>query len=153
MAPRICTEEEVRAFYERWKSRVFAYCLLYLGDEALAEEATEEAFLLYFQWIATTFWSDSGQIPLSLLQATVNAAQKRCAIRHKPIRLGNAIEDVVPFLGCEERMVFVLRSVLDLPYSLIAAATGLEQAQAEGYWTQAMLHVREMLMSKPTVTK
>ena len=148
MVPRISTEEEVRGFYERWKSPVFTYCLLYLGDESLAEDATEEAFVRFFEQSSTKFWSDGSQMPLRLLQATLIASQKRCSIRNKTVRLGNSMQDVIPFLPCEERMVFVLHSVLDVPYSVIAAATGFDQITATGYWSQAMLRIRELLKEK-----
>lgn len=149
MVPRIQSEEEARSFYDHWKSVVFTYCFLYLGDEPLAEEATQEAFVRFFQQGSTRFWRDGNRVPLSLLQGTLVAAQKRCAIR-QPSRekLGNAIEDVIPLLPCEQRMIFILRSVLNLSYEMIAVATGFEQQQAAQYWLEASLRMRQLFLKK-----
>lgn len=137
-------EEEVRRFYDRWSPTVFTYCRLYLGDEELAQIATEESFVEFLRQSAPV--SDD-HFPIPLLRSALVSSQRRCAMRSKRTDR-DGLRDVLPCVPCEERSVFILRSALDLNMADVTRICKLDSEHAERLWLQAMLSVRRLLLDK-----
>lgn len=132
-------KKEVRAFYDRWKVPVFSFCRLFFGDKERANEATVEAFLSYLR---ADFPLEAVSLPDSLLRSAVDAVRRRCSLRSPEQADGKTVESAILLLPCDQRAVFILRNVLEIPERSVAAATGLPAEQVHTLWIQALMRVR-----------
>lgn len=136
------SEKEIRGFYERWKVPVFTFCRLFLGDEQRAHGVTRRAFLAYFRGGHPL---ELTQMPDSLLRCVLESPKHQCA----PSRLhqadGKALEGALLSLPCEQRAVFILRSVLAIPNKSVAVATGFPPERVKELWIQGLLRLRSLL--------
>lgn len=140
------TEKEVRGFYERWKAPIFCLCVLFLGDEQRASEATGQAFLRY---VKENPDAANNQLPHGLVRLALEAARELCV---SPAPLpgsdGPSFQEAILMLSCEQRAVFILRSVLGVSVEAIADVMGLESNRARNLWFQAAMRLRELLPTK-----
>jgi hypothetical protein len=140
-------EDAIGCFYKRWSSTIYTYCRLVLGSDWLAQSATEHAFV---EFLRDTTELDQEKLPRRLLRNAFRTCQNRCALVTRG-RGGNRLEDALLLLSCEERSVFVMRSVLDLTTDEVSAATGLSRIEVGELWVQALLRVRKLMFApQPT---
>lgn len=137
-------EDAIRGFYKRWSSTIYTYCRLVLGSDWLAQSATEHAFV---EFLRDTTGLDQEKFPRRLLRSAFRTCQNRCALVTGG-RGGNRLEDALPLLSCEERSVFVMRSVLDFTTDEVSAATGLSRTEVGELWIQALLRVRNIMCAQ-----
>ncbi len=138
--------EAFRALFELYKDKVYSIALRYAGDQALAMDIAQEAFLKLFSGIRG-FRGDSS-FESWLYRLVVNSCldQKRKTRRLAPLvdefldalrspgasvldqvlreELGSRVREVVDSLPPEQRMVIVLRYTQGLSYDEIAAIIG-----------------------------
>ncbi|HEY4684346.1 MAG TPA: hypothetical protein VIH17_13990 [Candidatus Acidoferrales bacterium] len=136
------SKEEVRTFYKRWGAPVLTFWRLFLGDEAQAEEATAEAFLVYLRGDHAL---EQNHALILLLRFAVDTAQDRASpsVSRKPD--DQTLKSAVLLLPCEQRAVFILRNVLRMDAASVAIATGLPCEQLRELWLRSLLAVRELL--------
>lgn len=136
------SEKEVRKFYEQWKAPVFTFCCLFLGDEDLASEATVEGFLAY---VRTDLPLQLRRLPEFLLRSVLDAVKNRCSLPGPQRLNGRDLEGAVRSLPCDQRAVFILRSVVGLPEQSVAFVTELSTEQVRRLWVQSLIGIRNLL--------
>jgi len=136
------SQKEVRAFYERWKVHMFTFCRLFLGDEKRAHDVAPEAFLAYLREGRPL---ERTQLPDSLLRCVLESAKHQCAPGRLPQADGKALDRALLSLPCEQRAVFILRSVLAVPDASIASATGFSPERVRKLWVQGLFQLRNLL--------
>lgn len=136
------SEQEIKAFYDRWKGPVLTFCRLFLGEESGAEETAAEAFLGYVRQGCAL---DTGKLPVLLLKCVVVAAKARCTLARASAVNGPYLRRAILALPCEQRAIFILRDVLGQDVAATAIATGLPHPQVRKLWCSALLRVRELL--------
>ena len=120
-----------RRFYDRWSAAVFRLCELLIGNRDTAEGAMAAAFLAYLRAEPIL---DFEMMPLGLLRHVVVAAQASTVEAQPTAR---DLKTAICRLPFDERLAFILRSVLDVEFMRIAEVThGNERAVKES-WVQA----------------
>ena len=136
-------EAEIREFYDRWKASVFRFCVLFLGDEERASEATGKAFLRYMREAPD---AASDQLPRGLVGFALEAAREWCASPADLARSdGSSLREAILRLPCEQRAVFLLRNVLGMDRQAVSEVTGLTTRRISELWLKSMLALREQL--------
>ena len=138
-------EPEVDEFYGRWSRQIFTYCRLFLGNRDQAEIATEEAF--------TRFLSQSpdlsgNRLSLALVRCAWEAAGSHCVSSSPGPAEVEELTDARPLLPCEQRSVFILRSVLGLRAEAVAVATLRTPQQVNQIWVQSLLRIRKLWLKR-----
>jgi len=136
------SEKEVRAFYERWKGPVFRFCLLFLGSEERAVEATIRAFSRYVRDPA--HW-EANKLPAALMHPALERARGACAAVPAASGDGDSPPQAILRLPCEQRAVFIPRSVLGMDRQDISELTGLSLQQVSELWARSVLTLRKRL--------
>lgn len=137
------SEKEVRAFYERWKGLVFRICLLFLGNEERATDATAQAFAGYVRDHAELAID---KLPPLLVRLALGVTRSWCAAHVPPAsRDGDSLQGAILRLPCEQRAVFILRNVLGMDRQDVSEATGLSLQLIGELWIRSMLTLRERL--------
>ncbi len=137
------SEKDVRAFYDRWKGSVFRFCLLFLGNEERATDATAQAFAGYVRDQAELAID---KLPPLLVRLALGATRSWCAAPVPPASGdGDSLQGVILRLPCEQRAVFILRNVLGMGRQEVSDATGLSLQQTSELWVRSMLALREQL--------
>lgn len=131
--------ESIRAFYDRWRSTIFRFCQLFVGDEDRAEKATEVAFLTYYRAGAIL---DLEVVPTALLGKALEAVR---SLSDGSELAAQDLRSAILCLPLEERSVFILRSVLDFDLGRIAEVTACEEDRVERIWKQSLSHLRQFL--------
>jgi RNA polymerase sigma-70 factor (ECF subfamily) len=138
--------EAFRALFERHKNRVYSIALRYSGDEAAAQDITQEAFLKVF--VGIKGFRGKSQFSSWLYRLVVNSCldQKRKRSRLQPLlddawgmiqsphsgtlddvlrgELSSQVQAVVAGLNDEQRILIVLRYTECLSYEEIAGILG-----------------------------
>ncbi|MFQ5738743.1 MAG: RNA polymerase sigma factor [Acidobacteriota bacterium] len=136
------SEKEARTFYERWKLPAFTFCRLFLGDQRRAEDVALEGLLAYFR---EGHPLELTRLPDSLLRCVLEAARNQCATARLPEANRSPLESALLSLPCEQRAVFVLRSVLAVPIESVAVATGFPPERVKELWIEGLLRLRSLL--------
>lgn len=140
------SEKKIHEFYDRWKAPVFRLCVLFLGDEERATDATGQAFLRYVKEIPD---ASNNQLPHGLVRLALEAARQLCVTPAPLARSGGlSFQEAILMLPCEQRAAFILRSVLGLNVEAISEAMGLGSNLVRSLWFQAVLRLRELLPTK-----
>ncbi len=138
-------EKEVDRFYGRWCPHVFTFCRLYLGNRDLAEIATEEAFS---RFLRQTPELDGDRLSPVLVRCAWEAVQSRCALRPTASAEVDELVDALPLLPCEERSVFIMRSVLNLRSDEVAVATRQTPEQVNQLLVRSLLRIRKLWLKR-----
>jgi DNA-directed RNA polymerase specialized sigma24 family protein len=135
-------EQEIRGFYDRWKSQVYTLCLLFPDDEKTAEEAVTEAFATFLRTKGSLL---PDGLPAGLLASAVASLHRRCAGVTASRSADQSLKPALLRLRCEQRAVFILRDVLGLEEGVVAAATRLPSNQVRALRFAALMQLRELL--------
>ncbi len=157
------------SLYREYSPRVYSLCLWMLGDESVAEDLTQDAFLRTFRKIpafgsdtAFSTWLHRTAVD-SILRRLQESASSRCSCERTPAdesqghdvggsdwsgrlpidrsKLGRAIGE----LSVENRLVFVLHDVLGYPDEEIAALLEFPRECAKPRLQQARMQLRTLL--------
>ncbi len=140
--PQVRSKREVQDFRDRWSAQIFAFCRVFLGNQERAQESTVEAFLVYLrQGLAP----DETRLPNLLLQCAVEAVRDKCSCRDPRTARAENLESAILSLPCDQRIVFILRSVLRMDSVSVTVATGLAREQVRELWVSSLLRIRELL--------
>jgi DNA-directed RNA polymerase specialized sigma24 family protein len=139
-------EYEAQDFYKRWSTTVFTFARLFLGEEEVAEEATQQAFVTFLSEQNPDL--DLNRIPLRLLRKALDAARGNSSVSRPSFPDTDEMEDMVKLLPTEERAVFILRSVLDLEFPQVSVVTALPMDRVQQLWSESLLHVRDLWLKK-----
>ena len=132
----------VEAFYKRWGPDVFVFCRLFLGDKEQAEKVSANVFVDYCR--ESSELPVSGDIPGRLVNRAYRAMPP-CRGTQPAQRKCDRLEDCIPHLDCNERVVFILRNVLGLDWEATSRASELSAEQVRQFWLTGMLRMRELL--------
>jgi len=136
-------EKEVRAFYDSWKAPVFRFCLLFLGSEEQAGDATVRAFTGYLREHGEL---EAAKLPVLLVRLALEGARGSCgALVSTGSRNGDSLQQAILRLPCEQRAVFILRNVLGMDRRDVSEVTGFSLQRVSELWTRSMLTLREQL--------
>ena len=135
--------QEIESFCNRWKHPVFGFCHIFLGSEGAAEESTSLAFVDYFREHDRAF--DMDALPPALLEAAFCAVRKRCHAVRKTSGCKETLEEAVLVLPCNQRAVFILRTVLGLDAEVASKIMGLSSGEIVTTWMAALLRLRTLL--------
>lgn len=135
-------EEEVQAFYVRWVGSVLCLCRLFVGDETRAQQATIEAFLAYLRAEGAL---DGDRIPTALLRTAVQAVRNQCMVESARKTDDQLLANAILALPCEQRMVFILRYVLQMDTATVASVAAVTEGTVRKRSFQALLRIRELL--------
>jgi DNA-directed RNA polymerase specialized sigma24 family protein len=135
----------VEAFYKRWGPDLFVFCRLFLGDKEQAEKMSANAFVDYCR--ESSELPVTGEVPHRLLNRAFRAMQP-CRGTQPAQRTCDRLEDCIPHLDCNQRVVFIMRNVLGMDWKAISGAAELSLEQVRQFWLTAMLRVRELLPRK-----
>ncbi len=136
---------EFNVFYERWNTSVFRFCCLFLGCQDLASECTCEAFSDYLREKSVL---QTSTLPPRLMGLALAAVKRRAANISQANRSGQSLPEKVLCIPCDQRAVFILRSVLGMSDSSVALATSLPVQRVRGLWLQSLFRLRELLPRK-----
>ena len=135
-------KKEIREFYERWGASVLAFCRLFLGDEAQAQEATAQTFLVYLRGDSAL---REDRLPLPLLRCAVDAVRDKCSPPASQEQNGQNLKSTILLLPCEQRAVFILHTVLHLDEASVAVATGFSVETVRKLSFRSLMRIRELL--------
>ena len=142
---KILSEQVGQEFYARWGPSVFTYCRLYLGNRDQAEIATEEAFL---RFLSQSPDLGGDRLSLALVRCACEAAGRRCVPPFSGSVEVEELTDALPLLPCEERSVFILRSVLGLRAEVVAVAMLRTPQQVNQIWIESLLRIRKLWLKR-----
>jgi len=136
------TEKEARAIFNQWKGPVYTFSRLFLGDEERADNVTLIAFLAYFRRDAA---EESDRLPTPLLRTLLSAIKEQCPSPLSATTEPKGMVQALLALPCEERAVFILRTVLKLDVETVTEATGLSRERVRALWMRSMMNLRDDL--------
>lgn len=135
-------EEEVQAFHQHWGGSVLRFCRLFYGNDRLADEIALEVFLIYLRADNSL---EQDRIPIALLRTAVKVVRDRCRVTPARNADDRSLPRAILALPCEQRMVFILRYVLQLDTATVAAVVGVFEEAVRKMSFQALLKIRELL--------
>lgn len=130
--------EEAKALYARWASIVLRYCELFMGEKTLAEHATTETFVRFFQGGGGA----TEGIPVPLLDVAFRVVSQSLTVKREdlePLRAAIVHLDACP------RAVFILHGVMSMQMPWVAAILDVPPEQATQLWFEALVEIRERL--------
>lgn len=131
---------EFYAFYRRWNSQIFAFCLLVCGDRGKAEWLTEETFAAYFRCADFAAVCSGSRVPVALLRFATDLAKTHCSQRWGADSCG--FDQSLLELPFTDRAAFILVSLLRVQPSAAAVALRLRSNQLAAYWVRSALRLR-----------
>jgi len=131
---------EFYAFYRRWNSQIFAFCLLVCGDRGKAEWLTEETFAAYFRCADFAAVHSGSRVPVALLRFAADLGKTQCSQRWGAGSCG--FDQAVLELPFTDRAAFILVSILRVQPSAAAVALRLRSNQLAAYWIRSALRLR-----------
>ncbi len=134
---------EIKVFYDRWKASVFRFCRLFLGYKDPANECVCEAFSNYLREKPAL---QTNALPPRLMGFALAAAKRRSLPVSSQASLpGHSLREKILCIPCDQRAVFILRSVLRMSDVSVALATELQVDHMRGLWLSSLFHLREIL--------
>jgi len=141
----LLNEAEVQAFHERWGGSVLRFCRLFFGDDTRAQEAAVEVFLIYLRAENSL---DQDRIPVALLRGAVKGIRDRCMVNGTRKAGDHSLSSAILALPCEQRVVFILRYVLQFDTATVSSIAGVTEGAVRTMSFQALLKIRELLPRK-----
>lgn len=136
---------EIKAFYDRWKTSVFRFCCLFLGCKDLANECMREAFLNYLR---EKLALQTSALPSRLMGFALAAVERRSVRPARANGPSQNLPETLLSIPCDQRAVFILRSVLGMSDLSVALATGFPVERMRGLWRRSLFSLRAMLPRK-----
>ncbi len=138
-------EDEIKTFYNRWKTSVFRFCCLFLGCKELASECMGEAFLNYLR---EKLVLQTSALPSRLMGFALAAVERRSVRAARAKRPSQSLPETLLCIPGDQRAVFILRGVLGMSDFSVAAATGFPVERMRGLWRRSLFTLRAMLPRK-----
>lgn len=130
-------------FCTRWRKPVFAFCRMFLGDGAAAEELACEVLLAFCRQRSSRL--DDRELLARTLGFALRAAHKYRVESHRPLPSASQLEVAMQDLPYLERAVVIMRSLLRMDWESVALASALPQAQAHEVWVRGFFQLNELL--------
>ncbi len=130
----------IEDLYGRWKSIVFRFCLLFLGDEETASDGTLHAFLQYAR--ASQDYRCPWSVPPLLLRFVDEAAVERVSTSKSSSPSSPLAYELLQ-LPNDERAVFILRSALQLSAEKTAKIFGVNVERVRELWIASLLALKD----------
>lgn len=130
-------------FCTRWTQPVFAFCRMFLGDGAAAEELTCEVLLAFCRQRSSRL--DDRELLPRTLGFALRAAHKYRAGPHRPLDNASLLESAMQDLPDLERAVVIMRNLLRMDWESVALASDLSQAQAHEVWVRGFFQLNELV--------
>jgi DNA-directed RNA polymerase specialized sigma24 family protein len=131
-------------FCNRWKKDVFAFCRMFLGDGAAAEELTCEALVMSYHERGLRMSRPREVLPRLLnraMRATKGCRNGRFQSSSSASRLEKALQQMPP----TERAVVIMRNLMHLDWETLALGADLSQTEAHKVWVRAIFQLNELL--------
>ena len=132
---------KVQAFYSLWFPTVFSFARLYLGNDDLAAGTAVDAFCEYMH---TGLPYETDEMPLVLWECAVEVTLRR-RISPDTILRTSGFENAIVRLRDEERIVFLLGVLFDLPTGWISLITGWPLTKVRTLTTSSSARIRSLL--------
>jgi DNA-directed RNA polymerase specialized sigma24 family protein len=133
---------EVEEFCSRWKKDVFAFCRMFLGDGAAAEDAASDAFTAFYR---ERELSMTQEIPPRLLGLALHATEKYRNGSSQSLQSASRLESAIQQLPRLERAVVIMRNLLHMEWRALAVASGLSRAEAHKVWMRGIFQLNDLL--------
>ena len=130
---------EAEASYARWASTVLYFCELFLGEKSLAEHATTETFVRFFQ--GGSRGATEG-IPVPLLDLAFHVVSQSPTGKLENLELLRA---AIVHLDAVPRAVFILHGVMSMQMPRVGAIFAIPPEYATQLWAKALVEFRERL--------
>jgi len=125
LAVKSGSRDAFRSVVEHHQSLVYAFCLRFLGDEALAKDATQEVFLTL--WNERQDYDDRGKLRVYLF----SIARRRCLAAAKKRRSQRGLTEQLSAAGASDRVAEPAAGTLDAAASIHRALASLPPKFAE----------------------
>jgi len=130
-------------FCARWKKPVFAFCRMFLGDGAAAEELTCEVLLAFCRQRSLRL--DDRDLLSRTLGFALRAAHRYRTGSSRPLHSASHLEAALQDLPDLERGVVIMRNLLRMDWESVALASDLSQAQAHEVWVRGFFQLNELM--------
>jgi DNA-directed RNA polymerase specialized sigma24 family protein len=134
---------QLEDFCNRWRKDVFAFCCVFLGDGAAAEEATCEAFAAFYR--EREMGMSDREIPPRLLGLALRATEKYRNGSSRSLQTASRLEDAIQRLPRLERAVVIMRNLLHMEWASLARVADLSRAQAHKAWIRGIVQLNDLL--------
>jgi len=134
---------ELEDFCNRWRKDVFAFCRVFLGHGAAAEEVTCEAFAAFYR--ERELRMSDPEIPPRLLALALRATEKYRHGSSQPLQTASRLESAIQRLPRLERAVVIMRNLLHMDWVPLAQVADLSQAQAHEAWMRGIFQLNDLL--------
>ena len=122
---------------------MFAFCRMFLGDGAAAEELTCEVLMAFCRQQSSRL-GDRELLPRTLGFA-LRAAHKYRTGSSRPLHSVSQLEVAMQDLPDLERAVVIMRNLLRMDWESVALASDLSQAQAHEVWVRGFFQLNELV--------
>jgi len=136
------TAHEVEEFCARWKKDVFAFCRVFLGDGAAAEDAASDAFRAFYRERELAM---TEKIPPRLLGLALQATEKYRNGSSQSLQSASRLESAIQRLPRLERAVVIMRNLLHMEWGALGVATDLSRAEAHKVWMRGIVQLNDLL--------
>lgn len=133
---------EVEEFCDRWKKDVFAFCRMFLGDGAAAEDAAATALAAFCREHRPAL---TQQMPPLLLGLALRATEKYRNGSSRSLESPSRLEGAIQQLPRLERAVVTMRNLLHMEWGALAVATDLSRAEAHKAWMRGIVQLNDLL--------
>jgi DNA-directed RNA polymerase specialized sigma24 family protein len=133
---------EVEEFCTRWKKDVFAFCRMFLGDGAAAENAASDAFMAFYRERELL---KTQEIPPRLMGLALQATEKYRHDSPQVVQSASRLESAIQQLPRLERAVVTMRNLLRMEWGALAVATDLSRAEAHKVWMRGIVQLNDLL--------
>lgn len=139
-------ELEIAEFCNRWKKEVFAFCRMFLGVDAAAEETACEVLVRFSQQRHFPL-SDSeteARVLALAFQMMQPSREERYADRGDPSPLDATLQQ----LPALQRAAIITKNLMRMEWTAIHLVLDVSAEQARKVWVKAMLRFNEELQIK-----
>jgi len=138
--------ELAEEFCNRWKKDVFAFCRMFLGVDAAAEDTALEVLLRFCQ--EQSFRLSDSETATRLLALAFRMMQPSREEMHadhmSPSRLDAALQQ----LPALQRAAIIAKNLMHLEWTAIPRVLGISAEQAHKLWGRAMLRLNDELQTR-----
>ncbi|MBI3476336.1 MAG: hypothetical protein HY010_11430 [Acidobacteria bacterium] len=136
------TTHEVEEFCAKWKKDVVAFCRMFLGAGAAAEDAASDAFTAFYRERELPM---TQEIPPRLLSLALRATEKYRNGSSQSLQSASRLERAIQQLPRLERAVVTMRNLLRMEWGALAVASDLSRAEAHKVWMRGIFHLNDLL--------
>jgi len=141
------SDNDIGACHERWRTLAFTFCDCFLGDKQKAATAAQDAFAAF---LLDSRETGRHRVPLNLLRYAVGVAVDQSS-PERALLATDELERTIPRLPPAERVVFILRGILDLSPFEAAVIGGTTSDEVHRLWTDSLLHLHDLWVKERPV--